>query len=36
MPTVSMRDLLQVGSHFGHQNLVNWNPKMKPFIFGAS
>ncbi|KJZ11029.1 MAG: 30S ribosomal protein S2 [Marinomonas sp.] len=34
MPTVSMRDLLQVGSHFGHQTRY-WNPKMKPFIFGA-
>jgi len=29
-----MRDLLQVGSHFGHQTRY-WNPKMKPFIFGA-
>ena len=34
MPTVSMRDLLLVGSHFGHQTRY-WNPKMKPFIFGA-
>ena len=34
MPTVSMRDLLLVGSHFGHQTLY-WNPKMTPFIFGA-
>lgn len=29
-----MRDLLLVGSHFGHQTRY-WNPKMKPFIFGA-
>ena len=34
MPTVSMRDLVQVGSHFGHQTRY-WNPKMHPFIFGA-
>ncbi|NVK75991.1 MAG: 30S ribosomal protein S2, partial [Oceanospirillaceae bacterium] len=27
MPTVSMRDLLLVGSHFGHQTRY-WNPKM--------
>ena len=31
---VSMRDLLQAGAHFGHQTRF-WNPKMKPFIFGA-
>ncbi len=29
-----MRDLLRVGSHFGHQTRY-WNPKMEPFIFGA-
>ncbi|MGP4123889.1 MAG: 30S ribosomal protein S2 [Sodalis sp. (in: enterobacteria)] len=34
MPTVSMRDMLQAGVHFGHQTRY-WNPKMKPFIFGA-
>jgi len=34
MPVISMRDLLQVGSHFGHQTRY-WNPKMNPFIFGA-
>jgi len=32
--TVSMRDMLQAGVHFGHQTRF-WNPKMKPFIFGA-
>ncbi|QIQ20475.1 30S ribosomal protein S2 [Zophobihabitans entericus] len=32
--TVSMRDMLQAGVHFGHQTRY-WNPKMKPFIFGA-
>ena len=34
MSTVSMRDLLKSGAHFGHQTRY-WNPKMKPFIFGA-
>lgn len=34
MTTVSMRDMLQAGVHFGHQTR-HWNPKMKPFIFGA-
>ena len=34
MTTVSMRDMLQAGVHFGHQTRY-WNPKMKPFIFGA-
>lgn len=32
--TVSMRDMLQAGVHFGHQTRY-WNPKMRPFIFGA-
>ena len=34
MANVSMRDMLQAGVHFGHQARY-WNPKMKPFIFGA-
>lgn len=34
MPTVSMRDMLQAGVHFGHQTRY-WNPKMGQFIFGA-
>ena len=34
MTTVSMRDMLKAGVHFGHQTRY-WNPKMKPFIFGA-
>lgn len=34
MSNVSMRDMLQAGVHFGHQTRY-WNPKMKPFIFGA-
>lgn len=34
MPEFSMRQLLEAGVHFGHQT-HRWNPKMKPFIFGA-
>lgn len=34
MTTVTMRDMLKAGVHFGHQTRY-WNPKMKPFIFGA-
>jgi small subunit ribosomal protein S2 len=34
MTTVSLRDLLEAGVHFGHQT-KRWNPKMKPYIFGA-
>ncbi len=32
--TVSMKDMLKAGVHFGHQCRY-WNPKMKKFIFGA-
>jgi small subunit ribosomal protein S2 len=31
---VSMKSLLEAGSHFGHQT-NRWNPKMKPYIFTA-
>jgi small subunit ribosomal protein S2 len=34
MAYVSMKELLEAGVHFGHQT-KRWNPKMKPFIFGA-
>ena len=34
MPYVSMKMLLESGVHFGHQT-NRWNPKMKPYIFGA-
>ncbi len=34
MPKVSMKEMLETGVHFGHQTR-RWNPKMKPFIFGA-
>ena len=33
-PPISMRALLEAGVHFGHQT-KRWNPKMRPFIFGA-
>lgn len=32
--SVSMRDMLAAGVHFGHQTRF-WNPKMAPYIFGA-
>ena len=31
--SVTMRDMLEAGVHFGHQTRF-WNPKMSPFIFG--
>jgi small subunit ribosomal protein S2 len=31
---ITMRQLLEAGVHFGHQT-KRWNPKMKPYIFGA-
>jgi small subunit ribosomal protein S2 len=34
MTTISMRDLLSAGVHFGHQTRY-WNPKMESYIFGA-
>ena len=34
MPVVTMKELLEAGVHFGHQT-KRWNPKMKPYIFGA-
>ncbi len=34
MAKITMRDMLQAGVHFGHRTRY-WNPKMKPFIFGA-
>ncbi len=34
MTTELVRQLLDAGVHFGHQT-KRWNPKMKPFIFGA-
>jgi len=34
MAGISMKLLLEAGVHFGHQT-NKWNPKMKPYIFGA-
>jgi small subunit ribosomal protein S2 len=34
MPTITMRELLEAGVHFGHQTR-RWNPKMKQYVFGA-
>ncbi|MER2560230.1 MAG: 30S ribosomal protein S2 [Myxococcaceae bacterium] len=31
---ITMRQMLEAGVHFGHQT-KRWNPKMKPYIFGA-
>jgi small subunit ribosomal protein S2 len=33
MASMSMRQMLEAGVHFGHQTRF-WNPKMAPFIFG--
>ncbi|SFG17783.1 SSU ribosomal protein S2P [Novosphingobium sp. CF614] len=33
-PVVTMQQLIEVGAHFGHQT-HRWNPRMKPYIFGA-
>jgi small subunit ribosomal protein S2 len=34
MSTISMKNLLEAGVHFGHQTR-KWNPKMAPYIFTA-
>jgi len=34
MAIINMKQLLESGVHFGHQTR-RWNPKMKPYIFGA-
>lgn len=33
MSTLSVKEMLQSGVHFGHQTR-RWNPKMKPYIYG--
>ncbi len=33
MASVTVREMLQAGVHFGHQTR-RWNPKMKPYIYG--
>jgi small subunit ribosomal protein S2 len=32
--SITMKELLEAGVHFGHQTR-RWNPKMKPYIFGS-
>ncbi len=34
MATVTMKEMLDAGVHFGHQT-QRWNPKMKPYVFTA-
>lgn len=34
-PNVTVRDLMEVGAHFGHKKSF-WNPKMLPYIYGRS
>ncbi len=34
MEPITLRELLEAGAHFGHQT-TRWNPKMRPYIFGA-
>lgn len=34
MSNLTIKQLLEAGVHFGHQT-KRWNPKMKPYIFGA-
>ena len=34
MPDFTMRQLVEAGVHFGHHTR-RWNPRMKPYIFGA-
>ncbi|HVA01691.1 MAG TPA: 30S ribosomal protein S2, partial [Terriglobia bacterium] len=33
MPTITMKEFLEAGVHFGHQTR-RWNPKMKDYIYG--
>ena len=33
MPSVSVKELLAAGVHFGHR-VSRWNPRMRPYIFG--
>ncbi|MCB0340786.1 MAG: 30S ribosomal protein S2 [Pseudobdellovibrionaceae bacterium] len=34
MATITMKDMLDAGVHFGHQT-QRWNPKMKPYVYTA-
>ncbi|MCX5736143.1 MAG: 30S ribosomal protein S2, partial [candidate division NC10 bacterium] len=33
MSSVTIKELLEAGVHFGHQT-KRWNPKMKKYLFG--
>jgi small subunit ribosomal protein S2 len=33
LPTISMKELIQAGAHFGHKT-KRWNPRMAPYLFG--
>ena len=33
MASITMKELLEAGVHFGHQT-KRWNPKMKEYIVG--
>lgn len=33
LPLISIKDLIDVGAHFGHKT-SRWNPKMAPYIYG--
>ncbi|HEY2148401.1 MAG TPA: 30S ribosomal protein S2, partial [Pirellulales bacterium] len=33
MPSVSAKELIEAGVHFGHR-ASRWNPRMRPYIFG--
>ena len=34
MATITMKEMLESGVHFGHET-KRWDPKMKPYIYGA-
>ncbi len=34
MASITLKELLEAGTHFGHQT-TRWNPKMRPYFFGA-
>jgi small subunit ribosomal protein S2 len=34
MPTITMKDMLAAGVHFGHQK-THWNPRMRPYVYGT-
>lgn len=35
LPSFTIRDLMDVGAHFGHRTM-RWNPKMQPYIYGTA